>query len=180
VLVGFNDLQTTAPEIAVEAFGWNPMTVTVGSHASRKWKCTECSHIWSAQVNTRMRSGCPACTKTGYNPGKDGFLYLLEHDEWGMLQIGITNVPKDRLASHRRLGWSERDLRGPMDGVLTRELESDLLKYLKSTGAVFASKMGGTKFDGWTEAWQKRHEDPLGLGDLIEKMIQHEHGVSIE
>lgn len=176
ILIGFNDLQTTSPEIAAEAFGWNPTTVTSGSHATRKWKCTECSHAWSAQVKTRMRSGCPACTKTGFNPGKDGYLYLLEHDGWEMLQIGITNVPKDRLASHRRLGWRELDIRGPMDGVLTRDLESDLLKYLKSTGAAFAPVMGGPKFDGWTEAWMFRSGDALGLSELIQRMVQWQSG----
>ena len=70
VLVGFNDLQTTNPELAAEADGWDPTTLTAGSNFQKQWKCA-LGHTWlSAPVN-RMRTGCPFCngtaTWTGFN-----------------------------------------------------------------------------------------------------------------
>ncbi len=64
-------------------------------------------HTWDALVVNRSGrgDGCPSCAQSGYDPNKDGWLYFLSHPNWEMLQIGITNVPDDRLGSHKRLGW---------------------------------------------------------------------------
>ena len=62
VLKGFNDLQTKFPEIAAEADGWDPSTVTPGSsRQKRKWKCKKCLKPWRAIIKSRTssQSGCP-------------------------------------------------------------------------------------------------------------------------
>lgn len=63
VLPGFNDLATTYPEIAREAYGWDPSQVQKGSNKSRDWKC-QIGHIWKASTNSRtnMSSGCSICS----------------------------------------------------------------------------------------------------------------------
>ena len=63
VLAGFNDLNTKFPEIAKEAFGWDPTTVISGSHQKKEWKC-ESGHTWIATVDSRTNrnSGCPICS----------------------------------------------------------------------------------------------------------------------
>ena len=72
-----------------------------------------------------------------------------------MFQIGITNVPKDRLNSHKRLGWTTVEVRGPFDGNWCRDTEQELIKELKRRGARFGkiSDLKAVKFDGHTEAW---------------------------
>jgi hypothetical protein len=61
VLVGFNDLATTHPELAAQADGWDASTVTAGSDKRCVWKCHH-EHIWTAVVGSRARgSGCPVC-----------------------------------------------------------------------------------------------------------------------
>jgi hypothetical protein len=72
-----------------------------------------------------------------------------------MLQIGITNSPKSRLAKHRQHGWKQLDLYGPIPGKIAKNIETKILQYLKSKKVKPASKLGGEKFDGWTEAWSK-------------------------
>ena len=52
VLVGVNDLATTHPHIAIEAFGWDPTTVTFGSSKRKTWKCA-IGHIWETTIGTR-------------------------------------------------------------------------------------------------------------------------------
>ena len=71
VLAGFNDLATVNPNLATQAYNWDPTTVTAGCDQKMEWICDE-GHIWEAKVVSRNRgSGCPFCaglrTLAGYN-----------------------------------------------------------------------------------------------------------------
>ena len=76
VLIGFNDLCTTNPELAAE---WDddkngdktPTGITAGAKAKVWWKCKQ-GHFWKASVVSRNRgNGCPICANRvvlkGYN-----------------------------------------------------------------------------------------------------------------
>jgi len=135
VLPGFNDLGTTDPKLAREA-RFDPTTVTAGSHKKLPWEC-DAGHQWSAVVASRAtgednRRGCPTCARTGFNPSETGWVYLLRHESWRMLQVGITNQPKRRLATHAKSGWEVIDIRGPMDGVVVQAWERSILDFLKA------------------------------------------------
>jgi hypothetical protein len=156
VLSGFNDLATTHPGLAEEAHEWDPKTVVGGTHKKFIWKCSNGHLFKQAVVNrTSRESGCPTCAISGYDPYADGYLYFLMHGDWEMLQIGITNFPDDRLMRHRRSGWEVVELRGPLDGQLARELETAILRMLKSKGADLSNEKIAGKFDGYSEAWTK-------------------------
>lgn len=144
VLAGFNDLATTNPEIAREAFGWDPTTVTRATDKKRMWICEE-GHKWTTRIahRTDSLSGCPTCAKTGFDPNKKGWLYFMLHETLGYLQIGITNFPEDRLKIHRKEGWELLELRGPMDGYLASDWETAILKMLRSNNV----QMGPAKSD---------------------------------
>ena len=68
VLKGFNDIQTTNPDLITE---WDykknkikPEEITSGSNRKVWWKCSKCGHEWNAVVNSRVRgNGCPKCMK---------------------------------------------------------------------------------------------------------------------
>lgn len=171
VEVGLNDLLTTHPTIAAEARGWDPQLVTKGSSNVKKlWVCRE-GHEWRSPVAERTAGhGCPSCAQSGFDPNKDGWLYLLSHPDWEMLQVGITNVPDDRLSTHKRLGWEVLELRGPMNGDLARQWETDILRMLRKKNAVVGSAEIAGKFTGYTESWL--HDSlPItslrGLMDLV-------------
>lgn len=84
VWVGYNDLQTTHPEIALE---WNterngdlkPTQVTAGSTRQVWWKCAK-GHEWLASVVSRshMKSGCSICASESQTsfPEQALFYYL--------------------------------------------------------------------------------------------------------
>lgn len=64
ILVGFNDLATTHPELAAE---WHPtknelkpQEVTIGAEKKAWWLCNK-GHDWEALVYSRQHSGCPYC-----------------------------------------------------------------------------------------------------------------------
>jgi hypothetical protein len=59
---GFNDLQTTNPELAKQAFGWDPTTLTAGSGKKVGWICSS-GHKWEAVLHSRTKGlGCPICS----------------------------------------------------------------------------------------------------------------------
>ena len=80
-VLGVNDLQSQFPEIAAEAYGWDPATVTASSHKKKDWKCS-LGHIYTSRVSSRTTSrfggnGCPVCygrqVLAGYNDLKSQF-----------------------------------------------------------------------------------------------------------
>ena len=141
VLVGFNDLATTNPDIATQAFSWDPTTVTSGSTSQNKeWICQE-GHRWKATVASRTSGhGCPSCAATGFDPNKKAWLYFAEHEALGLMQIGITNQLEQRLATHSKSGWELIEFRGPMNGGVTQEWETSILRVLKKKGAEFGGR----------------------------------------
>jgi hypothetical protein len=170
VEIGLNDLGSTFPLIAMEAVGWDPTSVTAGSNQKKLWKCNE-GHEWIASVAQRTSGhGCPSCSQSGFDPNKDGWLYFLSHPDWEMLQVGITNVPDDRLSTHKRLGWEVLELRGPMNGDLARQWETDILRMLRKKGAIVGTTEIAGRFSGYTESWMKSSFPASSLKELMEKV----------
>ena len=97
-------------------------------------------------------------------------MYLLRHDSWDAQQIGITNRPEQRLATHRRNGWEVHDLRGPMDGFLARALERDVLALLRKKGI----RKAADRFDGHTESWSSTVFSCMLLSELIDQVRDSE------
>ena len=175
VLVGYNDLATTNPELAEQADGWDPTSLVAGSGRKRKWRC-EKGHVWVASLANRQNlgTGCPSCAKTGFDPNQPGFLYFIDHFDLHMFQIGITNFPDDRLGDHKRRGWEVIELRGPMDGHLTQKLETDCLHALEKRGAILGHKAGIEKFDGYTEAWTKQSLNVTSIKQILDWVYEDE------
>ena len=168
VIAGFNDFATLHPQLAAEADGWDPRTVPQWSVQMKSWVCPE-GHKYRARIGNRSNGrGCPTCAKSGFDQGKPGYLYFLEHEDWEMLQIGITNVPEGRLKTHTWIGWTVREVRGPMEGFLTRQLETAALRSLRRRGALFANKAGGARFDGWSEAWVRGSLEVGSLNEILD------------
>lgn len=167
VSVGFNDLATTHPDIAAEAAGWDPTTVSKGSIVKMWWLCPN-GHRYKSTPNNRTQGrGCPTCAKTGFDSNSDAWLYFLRHDLWGLLQIGITNVPKARLRYHKSIGWEVLEVRGPMSGDITRQWEQDILHSLKQRG-VKLSPDHIAQFSGYTEAWVQEDFPAKSLAELMQ------------
>lgn len=165
---GFNDLLTLFPDIARQADGWNPSIVLAGTHQKYGWVCQE-GHKWKSVVKDRTSrgDGCPSCATYGFNPNLNGYLYFLQHRMWQMFQIGITNFPDDRIKSHQKLGWELVEVRGPMDGHLTQQWETAILRMLKAKGADLSNEKIAGKFDGYSEAWSKSTFQTTSIKELM-------------
>lgn len=160
VLEGFNDLNTTVPEIANEAYGWDPKMYTRGSIERMEWKCLE-GHIYRSTINSRTRtngSGCPVCAKYGFNAEAESWLYLMERP--GEQQIGITNNLKQRIRQHERNGWYLLDQVGPSDGRLVLETETALKRWMRQAVQLL---------DGTDENWATSEMEVSSLAELKAK-----------
>jgi len=98
-------------------------------------------------------------------------MYLVYDDTRDLLQLGITNNRDERLAKHRRGGFDQvLDVRGPLDGVLARDLERACIRALERRGAVFVRDLDLNRFDGWTESWACGSLDVQTLQSIL-KMV---------
>jgi hypothetical protein len=163
---GFNDLVTTNSEFAFQALGWDPSKFSAGSALKKKWKCGE-GHTWVTAINVRTKSGCPTCATSGFDPNKPSYLYFLEQEDWRMFQIGITNDIDRRIEEHARNGWDLIEFRGPMDGLLTQQWETAILRMLKAKGADLSNSKIAGKFDGYSEAWSKSTFEVKSIKELM-------------
>ena len=168
-LEGFNDLQTLFPEIAKEAKDVEAKRLLAGTHKKIQWECS-LGHKWKATVSSRTSggNGCPGCANSGFDPNEKGYLYFLEHPAWEMFQIGITNNPEKRVGEHIRRGWVPLEIRGPIDGHITREWETAILKMLRFMGADLANKEIVGKLDGYSESWSKSKFSTTSLAQLMQ------------
>ena len=169
VLPGFNDLATTHPELAKQAHGWDPKKVMAGTGKRLTWKCSE-GHKWRTTGSSRIAGrGCPSCANSGFDPNQNGYVYFLIQPQWEIYQIGITNVPENRLGRHKRNGFDLLELRGPMDGQTAKDIESSLLRFLKSQKADLSPDHVAGKFDGYSESWTIDSYKVNNLKELIDK-----------
>jgi hypothetical protein len=156
VLVGFNDLKTKYPDIAAEAYEWDPTSVTANSGKKKKWKCNY-GHIWKATTDSRTLkgSGCPICAEHGFNPGKDAWFYLMGRP--GEQQFGITNDKQTRIKKHERNGWVLIEIVGPAFGQWVLTTETILKKWLKKEVGLM---------EGTTENWSTTSMEVQSLAEL--------------
>jgi hypothetical protein len=66
ILVGFNDLCTTNPELCEELLNIEDgKKYTFGSSKKLEWKCKKCDHVWLASICNRIKGrSCPKCNRS--------------------------------------------------------------------------------------------------------------------
>ena len=161
--------------ISMNEAGFDPLEPYIHSESKWKVRCRKCKKIcYPTLHNVKMGSGCPSCAKSGFDPNEIGYLYFLRHEDWEMLQVGITNYPDKRLSQHKKLGWEVLELRGPMDGHLTQEWETGILRYLKANGADLSNSNIAGKFDGYSEAWSLSTLPVTSIKELMAKTEEYE------
>ena len=81
-----------------------------------------------------------------------------------------------RLGNHRKLGWEVLELRGPMDGHLTQNWETAILRMFKKCGADLSNSKIAGKFDGYSEAWSKSTFHASSIKELFRLTEAYEDG----
>jgi hypothetical protein len=168
-------LLTVNPALCGEGDGtWDPEEFTANSGKKVGWRCSQ-GHGWVAAIDNRSKgSGCPSCARGGFDPNKEGWLYLMRNEFNGAMQIGISNVIEKRLRTHELVGYETIDVRGPQDGLLTIKWECSIKKYIASVRdpsrkipAKDKDIVGEHVRSGSNETW---YEDEFSVGSLWELM----------
>lgn len=160
VLNGFNDLLTVYPEVASEAYGWDPSKVLFGTNANKAWKCKFGHSVWTTSVNLRtgfQKTGCPECSSGGgFRGTKPAHLYILKDKIEGeeIIQFGISNKISKRLATHANTGFVSKPLAliYSQNGNVIRVIERNIKAYMKHYEIPNCSQRG-IRFDGSTESF---------------------------
>ena len=111
---GFNDLQTTHPEIASEWSEKNlplkPDEVNAKSRKNVWWKCRKCGNEWKSVINARVKGTvCPVCAErevlAGYNDLATTDSQLISEWDYEQNKLKPTEVSR---TSAKRAWWKCR------------------------------------------------------------------------
>src|SRR5206468_1069913 len=95
--------------------------------------------------------GCRACARRGFRPDQPAFVYLVGHEEFHAVKVGIGNVSADRLDRHRKHGWTVLAV-VHMPGELAPEVERAILNWWrKDLGLPMYLSEFEMPHRGWTE-----------------------------
>ena len=137
LMLGFNDLATTHPDLAAELVDQSVATEhSFGTHRKAKWRCKAQGHVWEAEIVSRSSGiGCPECATTGFSQVGIGWLYLLATPGRRVFKFGITNDLETRLDKHSKQGFTvlveERLYEYGGDAL---KIETALLRHKKAMG----------------------------------------------
>lgn len=111
VLQGFNDLETSHPELTKEwhpskNMGLTPKEVSSGSRTKVWWVCKD-NHEWETPVYTRPRHGCPYCSGRNSIKGVTDLLTVnpLLASEWHP-EKNLPLLPSEvKAGTNKRIWW---------------------------------------------------------------------------
>jgi translation initiation factor IF-1 len=104
VLKGFNDLNTTHPDVGNQASGWDPESFTAGSSVRKKWKCS-IGHSWITSISNRTGRGdsCPICSGKKVLEGFNDI--CTTHPELLIDLLNKSDGKRVNIGSDKKLQW---------------------------------------------------------------------------
>lgn len=101
------------PEVARQKF-LNADLEMIGEYKTARLpieaKCLKCGAITKQTLNGVINGkACKFCFHVGIKYGEPAYLYLIYHEEFRSIKVGISNVEAilNRLEAHKKNGWSE-------------------------------------------------------------------------
>jgi hypothetical protein len=174
LLVGFNDLATVYPELALQ---WHPTKngelkptdVIAGSGKYLWWICPN-GDEWKTSPNNRLRTGCPRCSLGGFDQTKPGILYFLRHKELTARKVGITNTDSSRLSRLVGDGWTVIRTWESSDGLRVLNAETALLRWIRKDLGIppFLHKSQMKNTGGWSETFSDDEPSDLHIIEIVD------------
>lgn len=124
------------------------------SDAPWRCLCLTCGGEVSPSRTNVMRArgnGCQACSRRGFDATKPAVVYLVVHEPFGAIKVGIGAADGHRVAEHEKYGWKPVTvIKAP--GVHARMIEKSILyRWREELG--LPSFLGPQEMpqNGWTE-----------------------------
>ena len=115
--------------------GLRPLVDYPGSREKLLCRCVACENEVEPTLDSVRNSGsggCVHCASGGYDTSQAGAAYLIRHEAFGALKIGIRNLTSRRLEDHQRYGWTLVDEWAFSDGTLAPDVESSVLDWWRN------------------------------------------------
>ena len=80
------------------------------------------------------RGGCIFCAKVGIQYDKPAYIYLLSHQEYQSIKVGISGnaAATSRLEAHKKYGWEVFKTKDLATGIDAERLETNILNWLRT------------------------------------------------
>ena len=108
------------------------------SGASVPWSCIclKCKREVSPTYNSiqQGRGGCIFCVKGGIQYDKPAFIYLLKHQEFQSIKVGISGYSSRtlRLEAHKKYGWQVFNTIDIVTGIDAERIETQVLNWIRN------------------------------------------------
>jgi Zn finger protein HypA/HybF involved in hydrogenase expression len=178
VLVGFNDLSSQYPFLALQFHptkNKDGLASQLAGKSSKKvwWICSE-GHEWlTTPAHRILGRGCPTCAVTGFVPTKAGYFYFISHHGLAARKVGIANKGSDRLETFAKAGWSVLAKWNSDDGFLIQELETQILRWIRKDLGLppYLTKQDMGRSAGWSETFSEEGASNLTVQSKIDEVF---------
>ncbi|MFD9053468.1 hypothetical protein [Streptomyces zaomyceticus] len=155
--------------VSMHEAGLEPLEPYTTTMTPWRCRCTTCGRT-STPTLAKIRSGrgCKYCAHFGFDRAAPARVYVVTHAQHGAVKIGVAGALQrnDRIAQHRRLGWTLFYEHHVSTGDDALAVEQTILRRLRAAGhGVFltAAQMP----NGWTETFDAAHVTAAHLRDAI-------------
>ncbi|MFH8395765.1 hypothetical protein [Streptomyces sp. NPDC018036] len=152
--------------------GLEPLEPYTTTMTPWRCRCTTCSRT-STPTLSKIRSGrgCKYCARFGFDRAAPARVYVVTHAQHGAVKIGVAGALQrnDRIAQHRRLGWTLFYEHHVPTGDDALSVEQTILRRLRAAGhGVFLTAVQMP--NGWTETFDATCVTAAQLRDAIREL----------
>ena len=137
----------------------------IGAHHPHNYRCSCGREAKTSVSNFNSGSRCSGCAEYGFSNSKPSYFYLISRPN--QYKVGIYNEGSERLVRHRKNGWEIIQEIGPFCGHEIKNLETKVLRSLKSKGITMGRDAFKEEFDGFSESWQTVDLEISNLSELF-------------
>jgi hypothetical protein len=97
--------------------------------------CLRCKNtVYPTLRNIKAgQGGCAYCRETGLNYSDPAYIYLIFHEEYSSIKIGVSNLDSrpNRIKVHQKNGWSVYRIQNFKNGRAAEEIETQVLRWIR-------------------------------------------------
>ncbi len=142
-----------------------PLELYPGSDKPWKCQCLKCNSIvWPRYHGIKNgQGGCLPCgaAQRGLGSTDAAVIYLISHQNYRAIKIGIGAAHQGRVKQHEKHGWNTVHVWSGIDGVTAYTVERMVLDTWRTAGIPTAVSRSAMPQGGFTET------APMGLVDLV-------------
>lgn len=162
-------------ELLMKEANLKPLVKYPGALVPWSCQCLRCKRKVSPLYNgiQQGKGGCIYCAKTGIQYDKPAFIYLLKHQIYQSIKIGISgsSAINSRLEAHKKYGWEVYKTKDLTTGIEAERIETEVLNWLRA-GLILGIHLPKEFMPqgGWTETVDATEIDLSTIWAKVEEL----------